>query len=672
MEQGAMIKQEFGSDGFVKTTGMFSTGLLDDKFAFMAQGVRKTGDGQRLGTWTDAWAYYVGASWLASETNRLDLFALGAPQSHGQNLYKQNIGAYSTEYALSLSDYDPMAAEAYPQSRQGECSEIPDDNEDGIPDAPCFDYNENFNTVNPSYSGLQAYGSNFHERQDPGFINERENFFHKPQVNLNWYSVLSPSLNLTTVTYYSGGRGGGTGTLGSIIWDYSGPSRIADWDATIARNQTDPDGESSGILRASRNNQWTIGAISKLKKEFDSPLTMEVGIDWRTAQIEHYRDVFDLLGGEYFMDDSNDFTGDRARVLGDTIDYNYTNTVDWVGGYLQAEYATDGYTLYGMGGLSTVKYSFNDHFADDGTGQEVYSETDNINGYQLKGGALLNVSDEIGVYTNVGYVSKVPIFDGAIDDFSGRVNADPVNETFTSVEAGVNYNSLDRALAAAFNVYFTQWNDRTRTRNIVDENGVEGLVSLQGLDARHMGVEAELSYRVSDMFRIDVGGAIGDWKYTDDVSGEYQSAPGAPPTPFDYYVKDLKVGDQPQSSASVALSVFPTEGLFLQVVGRANGKHYAEFDPFSRTDPDDRVQSWQIPGYTVADAHASYRLPADLSIGKDARIFVHVFNLTDETYILEAVDNSSFNAFDDDHDADDAEVYFGLGRRINVGMQVGF
>ena len=88
----------------------------------------------------------VGASWIASDRNRLDLFALGAPQSHGQNLYKQNIGAYSTEYALSLDDYDPAAALDYPESSDG------------------FEYNENWNTVNPSYTGLQSYGSNQHSR----------------------------------------------------------------------------------------------------------------------------------------------------------------------------------------------------------------------------------------------------------------------------------------------------------------------------------------------------------------------------------------------------------------------------------------------------------------------------------------------------------------------------
>jgi hypothetical protein len=146
MESGAMIKQEFGSDGFLKTTGMFSTGLMDDKFAFMAQGVRKTADGQRLGTWTDAWAYYVGASWLASETNRLDLFALGAPQSHGQNLYKQNIGAYSESFALGLSDYDPLAAEDYPEASDG------------------FKYNENWNTVDLREQFPRSSGPRFHQR----------------------------------------------------------------------------------------------------------------------------------------------------------------------------------------------------------------------------------------------------------------------------------------------------------------------------------------------------------------------------------------------------------------------------------------------------------------------------------------------------------------------------
>jgi hypothetical protein len=53
-------------------------------------------------------------------------------------------------------------------------------------------------------------------------------------------------------------------------------------------------------------------------------------------------------------------------------------------------------------------------------------------------------------------------------------------------------------------------------------------------------------------------------------------------------------------------------------------------------------------------------------------IFAHVLNLFNKTYILDAIDNSSFNGWDDDHDADDAEVFLGLGTRFNVGVQFNF
>ena len=52
----------------------------------------------------------------------------------------------------------------------------------------------------------------------PGFINERENYYHKPVVNLNWYAQWSKKVTQFTTVYYSGGTGGGTGTYG-ILYD---------------------------------------------------------------------------------------------------------------------------------------------------------------------------------------------------------------------------------------------------------------------------------------------------------------------------------------------------------------------------------------------------------------------------------------------------------------------
>jgi iron complex outermembrane receptor protein len=87
-------------------------------------------------------------------------------------------------------------------------------------------------------------------------------------------------LDVYSIIYYSGGKGGGTGTYGSLNWDYSGPSRVIDWNSTIAENDTLSTG-SSGILRNSVNTQWTIGAISKAYYQISETVKSSIGIDWR-------------------------------------------------------------------------------------------------------------------------------------------------------------------------------------------------------------------------------------------------------------------------------------------------------------------------------------------------------------------------------------------------------
>ena len=44
----------------------------------------------------------------------------------------------------------------------------------------------------------------------------RENFFHKPLVNLNHFYDINDDIRLSSVAYWSGGSGGGTGTYGSV------------------------------------------------------------------------------------------------------------------------------------------------------------------------------------------------------------------------------------------------------------------------------------------------------------------------------------------------------------------------------------------------------------------------------------------------------------------------
>ncbi|MFZ9682751.1 MAG: TonB-dependent receptor [Cephaloticoccus sp.] len=680
------FKVEVGNDGFLKGTAVLSTGLLNDTFAMTVGLVAKTGDGYVRGTWTDGYGYYIGTSWKVNETNRLELFAIGAPQRHGQRTFASNIAAYDADYARSLgySQADITAALNVGAQNAGNA------------------FNPNYAPVSPSYTGQQYFWGSTHTRHDGGFLNERENFFHKPQVNLNWYSTISDQLKVTSVFYYSGGRGGGSGTLANTVgvYGFASSSRAFafvpnsnplygsayDWDKTIAANagtttvrgdRTKPAGQSLGILRNSVNNQDQFGIVSKATYEVSDALSVTAGIDWRTAEIEHYREIRDLLGGSYYIAGPGQYSefeanGATARKgLGDKVDYYNINTVDWLGLFLQAQYEQGPLYAFGVVGYSYVDYSYKDPFRKDASGGVYSLDPGKTDGDQIKGGVKYSITDEFSVYGNLGFVSKAPIFDGVINDVTG-VLVDTDNEKFTSGEVGVRYKSPDNKIGVSAGYYYTEW--KNRTVSSVNETA-NTITYLRGIDSNYSGFEAEGYYQPNKWVRFDAAVSIGDWYYTNDVRSEVNdiTSGAALPSSGTIYIKDLMVGDAPQSQIAYAVTVYPTRGLSVKLQGRWYDRYWSDYTPESRTNPADRGQPWQIPSYTVYDLHVNYNLPLDFR-KFDVSVFAHVFNLFDEVYVSDATDNSSYEAISSapSHSAQRAEVFLGLPLSYNVGVKVKF
>ena len=683
--RGGSVKTEVGNDGFLKGTVVLNTGLLDDRFAMTIGLVAKTGDGYVRGTWTDGYGYYIGTSFKVNETNRLELFAIGAPQRHGQRTFASNIAAYDSGYAKSLgySDAEVAAAIGPGAVNAGNA------------------FNPNYAPVSASYTGQQYFWGGTHSRHDAGFLNERENFYNKPQVNLNWYTTISDQLKVTSVFYYSGGKGGGSGTLYNTqgVYGFQSSSRAFaftpnsdplygsayDWNKTIAANvgtttvrgdRTKAAGQSLAILRNSMNDQAQYGIVSKATYTVDDSLKLSAGIDWRTAEIEHYREIRDLLGGSYYIAAPGQYSefetnGATARKgLGDKVDYYNINTVDWLGVFLQAQYEKGPITAFGVVGYSYVDYSFKDPFRKDTSGGVYSLDPGKKDGNQIKGGVQYAVNDSFSVYANAGLVSKSPIFDGVINDITGSL-VDADNEKFKSGEFGVRFTSADRKFNASASYYYTIWDNRTVTSGNETANTI---AYVRGIDSTYSGIELEAAYQPNKWVRGDLAASFGDWNYTSNATGTTNNiTTGALISSGTIYTKDLKVGDAPQSQVAYAVTVYPTRGLSIKLQGRWYDNYYADYTPESRTNVADQGQAWQIPSYTIYDLHVNYTLPLDSS-KFDVSIFGHIFNLTDETYVSDATDNSSYEGIKSapSHSAQRAEVFLGLPISYNVGVKVKF
>ena len=697
--RGGKFKQEIGAGSFLKTTLNYNTGLMmGDKLAVSGTLVRKTGNGLIDKTWTDAWAYYLGTSYQMNDANRFELYAVGAPQRHGQNLYRQNIAAYDQEFASGTDGYDTGA--------YGEDGEFVEKDR--------F-FNQNWAPVSSSYKGQQywymygkggMFGGGNVDRHSPDFLNERENFFHKPLVNLNHYLTLNDNMRLSSILYWSGGSGGGTGTYGDVArLDAAGVSDLDvngykfyygqspwtwDWDGTIAANssaasdvvvfQRDTvsrgDGESIGILRNSINRQSTIGLISKMNYDLSEAIKLQFGLDWRTAGIEHAREVRDLLGGDYYMDYADDNAPDGKRVeLGDKIAYSNVTTVDWLGFFGQGSYSSGPINAYGMFGFSQIAYTYQDSFTVD---MAVIGHGDPISATQFKGGAMYDLSDNLSLFANYGLVEKPPIMDNVIY-YDGTVASDPANEKFSSLEGGLNFRSGNMAVKA--NYYMTKWMDRNLTKSVTTGQGSSGdtdVIFLTGVDQDHSGLELEASMQVIDMLRLDAAVGMGTWKFVDDATGNYQeyTDSGTVQTTYTYALKDLFVGDMPQTGFALGATLTPMSGLSVQATMNYYDKNYSDWSPDAREmdagGEADRAQVWMAPSYQKVDLHVNYDLPVEIA-GTKMSAFLHVFNALDAIYVQDAVDHSQYNSWGDKvHGAHNAEVFFGTPRYFNTGLTVRF
>ena len=663
-EPGVVVKQEAGEHQYSKTAVTVNTGLLmDDKLAIMASASRRTADKLfAKGTYSDAWSYYFNASYSVNNDNRLEFIALGSPQFHGQNFWNNRISNYSHELAREMG-----VAEEDLRTEYG------------------LDYNPRADDLQTPYTGKRAVASwrpfdgwNYRTRDQRStvMINERNNYFHKPIVQMNWYSNLNDSMTMATSFYYSGGEGGGSGSAGSILW---GDNGTRDYDATIARNMSEAqfkDGygyESRGVLRGSRNNQSTFGIMSKLEQDMGNGLNVTYGLDLRTAKVEHYRQVYDLLGGDFFYNSSNpNWTEEqRHRTLGDKLYYDNTNTIDWLGAYVQASKDLgDGTNVFGMFGATTASYTAQDHFTLDNLKIEADAEL----GYQMKVGGSRALNDTWQLFGNFSYSAMTPSLDKLIDDVNMIKNSEFENEKATWFDVGARFKSANGQWAGSMNYYYALWADRNQSGTSEDLNGVESFFSITGLNELHSGLEYSIAYQPIPVLRIDVRGHESDWRFTDDLTYTYNEIEGDDTSAetFDLYVKDVMVSGAPQSQ-----TVLMVTGFFNRLKASVEAESFARQYP--RWGYDGAIQdlafllgegntfaddAYETERKTIMNLQMSYTTEL---MGRDVTLNASIFNVTDELYIGDFVD-----AFDGSGDVANLRVRMGAPKQYNVGITINY
>ena len=646
---GGSASIAYGNDNYLRGALTLSTGKIKGDWAFTFSGAYTRGDGYIDATQFQGGSYFASIAKGFGEKHQLVFTAFGAVQQHGQRTFRESLITYDSIYDLRYnSDWGYRDGEVY---------------------------------------------------------NVRKNFYHKPQIALNHYWSMSDKVTLATSAYASFGRGGGTGDRGSIggrgTWgfrDENGLVRIDDiisWnkgEANLDGNTAKPvtpqygavAGERAGLIRRnSINSHDWYGVLSNLTAEVSDQITVSGGVDLRYYRGQHYREVDDLLGNDYWLesrdvnaqDDRVDLDGDgtitnrETGILvqeGDKINYHNDGLVAWQGVFGQVEYSSDfGLSAFVNGALSNTGYTRVDYF--NYTPDEQRSDNFNFLGYTVKGGANYNINKNHNVFFNTGYFSRAPIFDVVFPTFDNVANTGAANENVFGIELG--YGVRYSKIAINLNGYHTRWLNKSFFRRVTDSQNNNFTANLSGLNATHQGLE--LDFRSQPVRGLTVTGmvSIGDWRWSNNVDALVSDDDNIVIDTIRVFAQGLKVGDAAQSTAALGVEYALPFGLSFDVNYWYGWDLYTNFDPTSRSAASEEgLQALKLPGYGLLDAGLTYVIKLKKTTLK---LRFNMNNVLDTKYIAEA--NDYYNPTEDyDTMLRNARGFYGFGRTWNVSLKFSF
>ncbi len=685
------IKQEVGDHGYLRTSLGYTSGQLKHGWGITVAGSYKRGNGWVDRTFTEGWFYYAKIDKKFGK-HILSLTAMGAPQKHGQRRYKKPIATYDSAYAADL----------------------------GVTQNPGDYFNYTYiDTVSMVNKGLR-YNSDWGKYTTLDgkdiTLNDKKNYYFKPLYTLRHFWSASDKFYLSNIVYLSMGNGGGTSLKRSVTTNPA-PGYITEegqinlqkyYDINV--NNYDPlfpdEPKSYQYLRSNVNDHNWIGLLSTFNYKISNKFILSGGIDLRRYVGTHYEEVYDLVGGAYSLDAYNANRDPFTQLrVGDKINYYNDAIVEWGGFFAQLEYKTGPFSAFlnltgAITGYKKIDYfapkelTVNDTVLQISYGQEIEYEGQTYNdsspgldwaqsdwkwipGFTIKAGANYNVSEKSNFFINLGYLSKAPVFNNVYDRYSVDMIRDIENEFIKAIELGYSFKSWNFALNT--NAYYTVWENKPGQPISYPINDDEtGYGNIQGMDAVHMGIELDFTFKILKNLELDGLLSLGNWRWTSaDSVRLYDDNNQLVDTKY-FNAEGVHVGDAAQTQIGGSLRYEPIK--YLYVSGRATwfDRYFSDFDPFS-LDPlsnpgsfdedGNPVDAWKTPSYLLVDFHAGYSF-----FIKKVRLDLRgsVLNALNQKYISDARDNDSFSTSTNSHDAMSAGVFFGMGTRFNLSLRVSF
>ena len=730
-KRSVRLRQEYAYGAFSRTSFAINSGKSKKGWAFSMAASFKTGDGWVDGTFTRGFFYYGKVEKIIGN-HHLSLYGLGAPQEHGQRLRSEAIALYSAETASAVG-----APNTYNTNPTTEVSIF----NGGINYNPDVGYLSRYDFVNGQRTNIQPQEQfngrvNFYHKPQFSFKDvwtlDEKTFISTVAYasfgrggGTNWNnqitendflpdgSVSMPDGSINIQSFYDANSGAKPPL-------FSGP----DYNINPLVNSTERYAVSNYIEASMNEHSW-YGVLSTYNKKFNDNWNLAGGVDLRSYKGSHYKKIIDLMGADYAIirDDRyiNNNDPNLVKREGDLVDFHNDAFIRWGGMFGQVEYEDEKISAFISLSAATTGYNRVDYFlpkvytingvevplgyiyengvtlvpdtaivgGDTLTGNMSGSKYQSTGWYYrptatVKAGLKYNITRNLAVFFNSGYLNKAPMFNQIYTYSNKRFNAIE-NEIISSYENGWNYKS--KKLSFNVNLYYTTWKNKPYGGGLEVPDPQDPTssirVNIRGMNARHQGAEFDFAYKINDRITFEGLASFGDWIWTssDTIYLFYDSGKpvlqdagnsNSPQLFVTYDAKGIHVSDAAQTQLGAMLRYEWKNGAYAKTRYTWFDRYFSDMNPFDLKGDNAGRESWRIPSYGSLEFHAGY--------GKEIRgvrydIRGSVFNVLNSVFITDARNNDPnalYNNTANNFDASSAGVFFGQGRWFNVSLSATF
>jgi hypothetical protein len=591
----------------------YSTGMLRSGWGFTwSAGKRWSGQGYVPGTYYEEYSCYLGISRKAGALGLLHFTALAAPVESGNT-------------SATVAEATDLAGSTYYNPNWGY--------QDGI-----IRNSKISKTLQPAFLLNYVYKT---DSNTAVYLAAIYRFGYNSRSAIDWYNAQDPRPDYYKNLPDAYKDDPVTAAMIREEWLHNPARQQLDWQRMYEANRMNGDTlnrhPSAYVLGADRDDMRQYGFNVRFRRKREQ-LILSAGLSYEAEYTAHYRELLDLLGGDYYRNvnqyaeqayagntifSQNDLNQpDRAVFAGDKYSYDYIARIQQAAVWSQAllTYHKVGICLAGRLGYDAFNREGRYRTGMYPTDSYGRSASQHFFTYQARAGLNYTFHAQHQLFLNGNTGTTAPLFDHTF--IAPRNRNTTVGKAVAEKNFGIEggYILKGRRIKGNFSGYIAESRDGTDIRRFYHED-YRSFVNyvMQGISIQRIGAEFAIEARIMKFLTVTAAASWMQVQYhSRPVVSIYKDNDTSGKTDRHIaYLKDYYLAG-PQSAAMLGLHFNLPRFAYAGILCRLLDRNYTDINPARRTDA---ALGLTVPGSPEAlRILQQERLPQvfmiDLSAGK--------------------------------------------------------